>query len=159
MQRYLIRALKSTVMFFVLVTLVYVITYFLGKNSHQEVSFMDLVNQSRIMPLVIFLLVFGFVYPLIGYVRQKVYASKPFDEYKQEVIRMFLQVNFVLVTDDDKKLVFRHKNAVSRFMRLYEDTIVVDYADAPILLSGLRRDTYRLARMIQYYIRNMEKED
>jgi hypothetical protein len=107
--------------------------------------------------LVIFLVAFGFVYPMIGYVKQKIYASKPFDEYKQEVIRMFLQINFVLVSDEDKKLVFRHNGALARLMRLYEDTIVVDYSDSPILMIGLRRDTYRLSRMMQHFIRNMEK--
>jgi len=159
MQRYLIRALKTIVLLFILVALVFAISYYLGRGSHPEIIFMDLIRKSDITSMVIFLVIFGFVYPMIGYVKQKVYASKPFDEYKQEVIRMFLQLNFVLISDEDKKLVFRHKGAVARLLRLYEDTLVLDYSDSPILLIGLRRDTYRLSRMMQHYIRNAEKEE
>ncbi|MDR0295569.1 MAG: hypothetical protein LBH91_05195 [Prevotellaceae bacterium] len=159
MQRYFFRALKTIVLLFILVALVFGLSYYLGRGSHPDITFMDLIRRSNIPMLVIFLVAFGFVYPMIGYVKQKIYASKPFDEYKQEVIRMFLQLNFVLVSDEDKKLVFRHKSAVARLMRLYEDTIVLDYSESPILLIGLRRDTYRLSRMVQHYIHNTEKED
>jgi len=160
MQRYLIRALKSIVMFFVFGTLIFLISYFLGRSSHPGLTFMDLIRQSDTTSIVIFFVAFGLVYPLIGFVKQKVYASKPFDDYKEEVIRMFAQVNFVLVSDENNKMVFHHKNALSRLLRLfYEDAIEVNYADSPILLGGLRRDTYRLARMVQYYIRNTEKEE
>ena len=160
MQRYFIRALKSILMFFALGALIFFISYLLGKGSRPDLTFMHLVRQSDTTSIALFFVAFGLVYPLIGFVKQKVYASKPFDEYKQEIIRMFSQVNFVLVSDKGQKMKFQHKNALSRFMRLfYEDAIVVDYANTPILLSGLRRDTYRLARMIQYYIRNTEKEE
>jgi hypothetical protein len=156
MQRYFIRALKSILLFFVMGTLFYALVYFIGKT---ELTFMEFIQQSKITNIVIFFVVFGLAYPLIGYVKQKVYASKPFEEYKQEVIRMFAQVNFELTADENKKMVFRHKNALMRFMRLYEDAIVIDYSDSPVLVLGLRRDADRLSRIIQYYIRNAEKEE
>ncbi|MCL2098256.1 MAG: hypothetical protein FWH23_05800 [Bacteroidales bacterium] len=158
-QRYFIKALKAIVLFFVIGTLIYVIGYFLGKSSRPDLTFAELIEQSNITSIVVFFVIFGLAYPLIGYVKQKVYASKPFEEYKQEVIRMFAQVKFELVSDNDNKMVFRNKSALSRLMRMYEDKVTVDYSDSPILLLGLRRDVYRLARMIQYYIRNAEKED
>jgi hypothetical protein len=34
-------------------------------------------------------------------------------------------------------------------MRLYEDSIELDYSDNPVILSGLRRDVDRLASRVQ----------
>jgi len=158
MQRYFLRVLKSIVLFFVMVALIHVLIYFIAEESRFD-TFMEFIGQSDLRSMAILFLVFSMVYPLIGYVKQQVYASKPFDDYKQEVIRMFAQANFVLESDENKKLVFRNKSAFSRLMRLYEDAVEVDYSDSPILLRGLRRDAYRFARMIQYLIRNTEGED
>ncbi len=155
-QRYLMRALKSTFLFFLLGILVYVVTYLLGRSSHPEVSFMDLIRQSDIKSMVIFFVAFGFVYPMIGYVKQKVNVNHFTDEDKQEVIRMFEGVNFVLDHEEGTKLVFRHRNLAARIMRLGEDWIEVDYSDNPVVVSGLRKDAYRLSRMIQYYVRQSE---
>ena len=157
MQRYFIRALKSILLFFIFGTLVFVLVYYTGTKS-SDVNFMDFVYMSNIKNIIIFFTVFGLVYPMIGYVKQKVYASKSFDEYKEEVVRIFSQVNFVLISDKDKKMVFRPKSELLRLMRWYEDAVVVDYSDAPVLVNGLRRDAYRLSRRIQDYIRNVEKE-
>ena len=159
MQRYFIRGLKATLMFFMIGTLIHVLIYLIGNDSEPKLSFMEFIRKSDITSISIFFAVFGMAYPLIGFVKQTVYASKPFDEYKQEVVRMFTQVNFVLVSDKDKKMVFRSKSALTRLLRLYEDTIVLDYSDSPIVLKGLRRDVCRLSRMIESHIRNNEQED
>lgn len=154
--RYLLRALKSMFLFFLLGTLVYVLTYLLGRGNNPDLSFMDLIRQSDINNMVIFFVAFGFIYPLIGFVKQKVYLNRPFEGDKQEIIRMFADVNFLLEKDENNQLYFRHKNPVARIMRLGEDKITVDYSDNPLVISGLRKDAYRLARMIQYYARKAE---
>jgi hypothetical protein len=159
MLRYFIRALKSTFLFFLMVILIHVLIYYMGRDSRAELTFMDFILQSDLRSMAWFLLVFGMVHPMIGYVKQKVHVSKPFEEYKQEVIRMFSEANFVLESDENKKLVFRNKSAFSRLMRLYEDAVEIDYSEATIVLSGLRRDAYRFARMIQYHTRNTEAEE
>ncbi len=158
--RYLIRALKFTFLFFLLGLLIFVLTYLFGKGSHSEATFMDLVLQSDVKSMVIFFVAFGLVYPLIGYVKQKVYLNRAFEEDKEEIIRMFSDLNFVLQKEEDKKLYFRHRNTITRIMRLGEDKVEVDYSDNPVVVSGLRKerkDAYRLSRMIQHYVRQVEQ--
>jgi len=58
MQRYLIRALKATVLLLALAALVFVISYYLGRSNHPGVTFMDLVHRSDITSLVLFLVIF-----------------------------------------------------------------------------------------------------
>ncbi len=155
--RYLIRALKFTFLFFLLGLLIFVLTYLFGKGSHSEATFMDLVLQSDVKNMVIFFVAFGLVYPLIGYVKQKVYFDRSFEGDKQEVIRMFSDLNFVLQKEEGKKLYFRHRSMLTRIMRLGEDKIEVNYSHNPLIVSGLRKDAYRLSRMIQHYVRRVEQ--
>ena len=159
MQRYFIRSLKSILLFFLFGTLAYVLVFYTGTKNSETQNFWDFVcAYGNLQNMIIFFTVFGLVYPLIGYVKQKVYASKSFDEYKEEVVCIFSRANFVLISDKDKKMVFRPKSGLLRLTRLYEDAIEVDYSDTPVLVNGLRRDAYRLSRRIQDYIRNVEKE-
>ena len=155
MTRYFIRALKSIILFFVIATLVFVISFVLGNSSGNPIAFKDLLQGSDLFHLTVFGVVFGLVYPLIGYVKRKVYINHSFDEDKQEVIRLFADVRFTLLSDEDKKMIFQHKNPVVRFMRIYEDRIEVDYSENPVIMSGLRRDVDRLARRVQQL---MQKE-
>jgi hypothetical protein len=46
-----------------------------------------------------------------------------------------------------------------RLMRMYEDTITVNISDNPIIIEGLRKDVYRIARTIEWHIRDDRKED
>jgi hypothetical protein len=136
----------------------FVAAYLTGSNK-TDISFVEFVQLSNIRNMIIFFVVFGLVYPFFGYLNQKIYLNRPFEEDKQEIIRLFSETNFVLYKDEDKKLIFRHKNPVTRFMRLYEDEIMIDYSENPILMNGLRRDTFRLTRMVQHItLRGSEEE-
>jgi len=105
--------------------------------------------------MLIFIAAFGFIYPFIGYIKQKIELNRSFAEDKQEVIQLFSAAGFVLEKDENNKLVFRNRSILSRVLRLGEDGVEIDYSDNPIVVSGLRRDAYRLARMVQHYVRNI----
>jgi uncharacterized membrane protein YciS (DUF1049 family) len=156
MNRYFIRALKSTILFFILTVLVFVISFGLGNSSGNPITFKDLLRGSDLTSLIIFGAVFGMVYPLFGYVKRKVHTNHPLDEEKQEVIRLFADARFEVSSDEDKKIVFRHRSPLARLMRLYEDGIEVDYSENPVVLSGLRRDVDRLASRVQRLVQKEE---
>ena len=156
MNRYFIRALKSLVLFFVMAVLIFVISFVLGNSSSNPVTFEDLLRGSDLLNLSIFGVVFGLVYPLFGYVTRKVHTNHPLHEEKQEIVRLFADVRFELLSDENEKLIFRHKSPAARVLRLCEDRIEVDYSDNPVLLSGLRRDVDRLAARVQQAV---QKDD
>jgi uncharacterized membrane protein YciS (DUF1049 family) len=152
MKRYFIRALKSIALFFVLVVLVFVISFVLGNSSDNPISFKELLQGSDLYHLTILGVVFGAVYPLFGYVKRKVHLNHSFDKEKQAVISLFSDARFELLSDEENRITFRHKNPVTRFMRLYEDRIEVDYSENPVMISGLRRDVDRLAHRVQQLV-------
>jgi hypothetical protein len=157
MNRYIIRAIKSTILIFILIVMVFVLSFELGNASDNPISFKDLLLGSDLKSMAIFGVVFGMVCPLLGFVKRKVDTNHPLDEEKQEVIRLFADVRFEVSSDEDKKLVFRHRSPVARLMRLYEDRIEVDYSGNPIVLSGPRRDLDRLASRVQRLLQQEEK--
>jgi hypothetical protein len=42
---------------------------------------------------------------------------------------------------------------------MYEDKITVSKIDNPIVIEGLRKDVYRIARTIEWHVRDDRKDD
>jgi uncharacterized membrane protein YciS (DUF1049 family) len=155
--RYFIRALKSTALFFVLAALVFVLSFALGNSADNPITFEELLRGSDLLNLAIFGVVFGAVYPLFGYVTRKVHVRLRNDGEHDDLDRLFADVRFELLSDDGEKLIFRQKNPVTRLMRLYEDRIEVDYSENPVALRGLRRDVDRLVARLRWLAQNESK--
>jgi hypothetical protein len=124
--------------------------YSFSEKSKPDMSFIDLIPEWR--PMLVFFFVFALTYPLISFVRKEVWLSKPFAEERLNIIGVLGNVGYELESDKDGVLKFRLKNRFYGFMRLFfEDALEVDYsAGSPITVIGMRRDTYRIARHIEY---------
>ena len=68
-------------------------------------------------------------------------------------MKEFEQAGYVKMDEDEEKLTFRMKNKFTRFMRAYEDTVTITKGEAPLILSGNRKDILRLASRIEYALR------
>ena len=75
---------------------------------------------------------------------------------KKEIITLFENANFVLESDNGKTMVFRLRNKFLRLVRTYEDAITIDYTETPATISGLRKDTLRFSRSIEYLMREQD---
>ena len=158
-KRYPIRAIKSILQFFIIAFLAFAVAFLvsnkqLNPDTEQPYTFLELIQASNLTMLILLGFVFGFVYPFIGYISQKVSIVRPITEEDKEVIKkLFSDTRYQMISDEDNKMVFRTTNQVARFTRLFEDAIEVDYSSNPIIFSGLRRDTYRLSRAIDWQLR------
>jgi hypothetical protein len=160
--RYLIRALKSVVSFFVLALLAIALVYFTTAEQERQVSFWGFLQAGNNLTwMSVFLIFFGFVYPSIGYVSQKIACPRALSEAdKEAIIRIFAAARFLPEQDADSRLRFRHRHRLTRFLRLYEDTITVDYSEHNTLtVEGLRRDAYRLARTVEWQLLKADEEE
>jgi hypothetical protein len=147
--RYIIRVLKSILFITGFVAILLCIIYFLSDKRDDNVTFQDLIPQST--QLVIFFVLFGIVYPLVSFVKKDVMLVKTFSEERINILRIFDSMEYELTGEKNGILTFRLKSRFSRFMRLlYEDMVEVEYNEGKVVLSGLRRDVYRLARYIEY---------
>ena len=154
-KRYFIRVAKYLVYLAVYLVLFLVIFSLI---SGSEFKYEALFRQDTKWQLIGFLLFFSFIYPFFGYITKKVFLSSTFENDKESIMRIMSENNFVQTSQFDNTLVFRHKSPFIRFLRMYEDQIVIEFSENPIAMSGQRRDVYRLARMIEYASRNNSQE-
>lgn len=154
-KRYLIRAIKQLITFLIALTLIIGV---FSITSGKEFRFDTLFRPGTGTQLTIFLLVMSLIYPLFGYVTRKVHLNKSFEEDQTTIKDIFFTNRYVIEGEGKGFVIFRHKSSFIRTMKLFEDTITVDVSDNPIKLEGPRKDVYRLGRMIEYAIRDLDKQ-
>ena len=141
-----IRSVKYFFIFIVLVSIFVCILVLLTPNHTYEHIFATSPEDRALFKygswwqmLVIFALIAA-IYPGLTFV-------------KKEVMKEFEQAGYVKTDEDEEKLTFRIKNKFTRFMRAYEDAVTITKGEAPLILSGNRKDILRLASRIEYALR------
>jgi hypothetical protein len=151
--RYFIRSLKAVLLFLVMALALFAVAYYASAQK-DTLSFWALLQASNPYKILLFLGVFGFVYPFIGYTSQRIPRHRDLtDSDREAIIRIFAQARYVQTQAENGKWVFRHVSSLVRFTRVYEDAIEVSVDSNPMLLEGLRRDAFRIARAIEHHLR------
>jgi len=151
LKQYLTRVVKYLIYLVIVFVLVIAIFSLTSKSSF---SFSNLFREGTEMQIIIFLLVMSFIYPFFGYARKKVYLNKSYTEDKAKILEVFERSRFEVESEGENTLNFRHKSFVVRMFRMFEDRIILDYSDNPIAIEGQRKEVYRIARMIEYAVRD-----
>ena len=154
---HIVRSVKYLVYCFILLSLFLALVFYTSDHGHLN-YFWEIIPPDSYWQIALFLIAFAAIYPLFGYANRKVYLNRPFDQDKEALIEPILHANYQIKEDHDQKLVFRHKNAFTRFMRLYEDAITIDHSDNPVIIKGLRRDVYRFSRYMEHTVRQLSRE-
>ena len=154
-KKYFARVAKYLI--YLLIILLLFVTIF-SLTSGKDVSFDVLFRHDSKCQMAGFLIFFSFVYPFFGFVKKRVYLNSSFENEREKILNILFSANFVVIAEDGKKITLRHKSPFIRFMRMFEDEIVIDFNDNPIILSGLRRDVYRFARSIEYATRESNRD-
>ena len=155
MKKHLIRSVKYffyiAIFFCILVTIM-----FYTSTRPEGTTVFDLFKEGAWWKILLFFIAFAGVYPFVGYQKKKIYTAENLKTKKDEIITLFENANFVLESETETSLTFRLKNKFLRFMRTYEDAVVIDYSDIPATISGLRKDTLRVSRSIEYLMRERD---
>ena len=150
--KYLIRVVKYMV-YLAIVFFLIVGIFSITSKSGEGISYDNFFRAGTKPQLIIFFVLMSFVYPFLGFVKKKVYLNKSFAEDKQKIKEIFTNSRYIIVKEDAFTITFRHSSTFIRAMRMFEDSVIIDFSDNPIVLEGQRRDIYRLARTIEYVIR------
>ncbi|MBQ7998446.1 MAG: hypothetical protein IJ296_03890 [Bacteroidales bacterium] len=155
MKKHLIRSVKYffyiAIFFCILVTIM-----FYTSTRPEGTTVFDLFKEGAWWKILLFFIAFAGVYPFVGYQKKEIYTAENLKTKKEEIITLFENANFVLESETETSLTFRLKNKFLRFMRTYEDAVVIDYSDIPATISGLRKDTLRFSRSIEYLMRERD---
>ncbi|PKO98988.1 MAG: hypothetical protein CVU13_07625 [Bacteroidetes bacterium HGW-Bacteroidetes-8] len=150
-QQYLTRVIKYLIYLAIVFTLVVAI---FSLTSGTGFSFTNLFREGTEIQIIVFLLAMSIIYPFFGYAKKKVYLNKSYLEDKAKIVDVFDKSRFSVEFEGTTSTTFRHKSVVVRMFRMFEDRIVLDFSDNPISLEGQRKDVYRIARMIEYAVRD-----
>ncbi|MCK9627149.1 MAG: hypothetical protein M0R37_00990 [Bacteroidales bacterium] len=154
-KKYLIRVAKYLV--YMAVVFFLIITIFALTSGQKEFNYESLFRAGTGIQLLVFFIVMSFAYPLVSFIKKRAYLNHPFAEEREKVLKVFENSNYIIVAQEATTITFRHKSPVTRLFRMYEDTIIVDFSDNPIILEGMRKDVFRLARSIEYATREVSE--
>ncbi|MDR1552641.1 MAG: hypothetical protein LBS69_04155 [Prevotellaceae bacterium] len=125
----------------------------------ETASFSHFLKDGRPLQMLCLVIVFAVIYPFIGFATVKVYLNKAVNDDKNEIIELFNQRKYALVSDENKILVFRPVNKFHRLTRMYEDCLELDYSDTILKFHGLRKDVYRHKRMLEEFAQKTQTKD
>ena len=156
--QYLVRSLKTLIQYTLLFGMVNLILYFLASAQGKELA--DMWQEGSLPKIAMFFVAMAFVYPLVGYVKKEAYMKRSLKnkEEKDKIVEIFENAGFRLDKEDNEKMTFVLRSKAMRVFRLYDDAIeVVDASESFIMVSGKRKDVYRIIRAIDY--KNQQEEE
>lgn len=115
-------------------------------------SFQELLAERRSTIFVILLLVYTLVYPLISFVKVKRHLNGSFTENKSYFDEAFQLLGYILVDETGSKIVYRKKSKLTRMMYFWEDKVILETAENPVIISGMRKAVHRINRSIEHAI-------
>lgn len=154
-KKYFSRAGKYFI--YLILMLVIIIGIFTLTSKAQDFRYENLFRPGTGGQMLLFLVAISLIYPLFGFTRKKVYINRSYAEEKEKIKEIFFNNRYVVVSEEQNRVEFRHSSTFVRFMRMFEDTIVIDGSDNPIVLEGPRRDLLRFARHIEYVLKDTQE--
>ena len=148
-KRYIIRVAKYLIYFVVLMSIPLIV---FSIASDQPFDLNTLLVPGSTSKIVIIIIAFALFYPMIGFSSQNVYINNAFEQDREKIEGVFANSRYIVDQRTDKTISFRHSSSFSRLLSMYEDTIVLDFSENPLVLTGARKNVTRFARMITYAI-------
>lgn len=157
--KYLIRSLKYLLYFLVIFFIIVGLLFLWQYTKNTDITFSGLFREGSLPKLVIFFLLVAAIYPALGFVKRKFHLNGDYAKYAGTIENTLKDAGYEIGSKDDEKVVFRHRKAITRLTRMYEDAIVFDLRQDPIVVDGLRKDVDRILRAISYRISREEEEN
>lgn len=151
--KYLIRSIKYLLFITVIFALLIGVVFLASKEA---TSIESLFVPGALPKIAIFFVIVAAIYPMFGYIRKEAHLNKEYSDVKDVVDNIFSTAGYRVASEDHDKIVYESSKPLVRFMRLYEDQIILNKSENPIVLEGGRKDVYRLIRTIEYKINRDE---
>lgn len=156
--KYLLRSLKYLVYLCCIIVFLLAVVYFTSSHA-QGLRFTDLIDPSKQKLFALFLLAVAAIYPTLGFGSHQLWSNSVFCNDKDLIKSVMQNAGYVITYEDEHILKFRPRNMMARIRRFFEDELVFDGHNNPILLSGMRKDIVRFANRIALELRKDGQAD
>lgn len=155
-KKYIVRVFKYAI--YLSVVFVLIVTVF-SLTSSNGFDYKNLFRPGTGYQLIIFFVAVSLIYPFFGFAKKRVWLNNGFENDRAKILEIFSNSKYSVEEETKEHIVFRHNSPMLRLMRMYEDKIILYITDNPIVIEGLRKDVYRLARTIEWHARDDRKDD
>lgn len=157
----LVRSIKYFIVFIILVSAVTCGIVLITPGAEFRQIFLPmseggLFKDGALWQMLVLFVVIAAIYPGLTFVKKEVMIEGDFEDHRDKILKEFDDAGYEKTEEDPEKLTFRLKNRFTRFMRAYEDAVTITKGEAPLILSGNRKDILRLAGRIEYALRKEE---
>ncbi len=159
--QYFIRSVKYFFSFAILFSLIIVILVLTTEGATFATVFAPegaMFKAGSFPKILLLFLAVAAIYPALSYVKKEALITGTYEENKEKILSVFENYGYEIVSEDDQTVTIRIKNKMTRFMRMYEDKVIITKGESPLILNGYRRDIEKLARGIQYVAFKREEE-
>ena len=147
--KYFIRSIKYFIYFSLLTTAIISALVFTGL-AEGDIDTMFRGGASAIWKIAVFFVAVAAVYPKVGFINRKIASDKKLADVRGEIISYLQERQFELESESSDTMTFRHRSAVNRLTRMFEDRITITASDGIIEMEGLRKDVFRLSTGLEY---------
>lgn len=147
--KYLIRSIKYFFYFALLTTLIITALVMTGL-AEGNIDDLFRGGYSAIWKIAVFFVLVAAVYPKVGFICRSVPAQGSWNDIREAVISFMKERQYDLETEDGQSVTFRHRGALNKLTRMYEDRITLTLTEEGLAMEGLRKDVFRLATGLEY---------
>ena len=155
--KYLVRSLKYLVYFAVLFCIM--VAIIVVATHHSIADAPNLFRKGSLFEIIAIFVVFAAIYPAFGFKKNRIVFNWDFESLHKYIFKTMKNAGYKLISEDDEKIVFRHKSGSIRFARMYEDSITFFIKERPVVVDGPFKDTQKLVNNIYYFHRQDNPEE
>ncbi|MFA7116095.1 MAG: hypothetical protein WC140_02510 [Bacteroidales bacterium] len=159
--KYFVRSLKYFLWFILIfiIIMIVLITTTKGYNLTDLNRIFDpevgLFKENSLWKILVFFAAVSGVYPLMAFSKKDVYINGTYEDNKEMIASVFNDRGYEVIEETPNMIKYRLRSKGTRFMRLYEDAVVLIKNNDFITLSGFRKDIIR----IDSYITMVSKKE
>ena len=147
--KHLVRSIKYF-FYFTILTVIIISALVITGMAEANIETMFRGGYSALWKIALFFALIAAFYPKVGFIRRSIASDKDWSGIKGTVISYMNDHQFILENDAEDMMSFRHKGALSRLSRMYEDRITVNKTTDGIEMEGLRKDVFRMSAGLEY---------
>ncbi len=153
-KKYLIRAVKFVIYFYVLGAILYYIMYVVGGNPLSSLPDFSTLFTPR---LIFGLTLLGVCYPLLGFKSVSIQLPEGgWEEHGKPLHEAMSQCRLKFKRNEDGKLIFGAEMPMRRVSTMFEDEVTLELnGDNMLTIKGLRKDVARVRLRVDDYLRRM----
>lgn len=156
MIQYIRRLFKFLVYALIFIVLILIIIPVITKERSVSETFRDLIAQKEFIIIMLLFAVYSLLYPVIGFTKMKRYINGSYEENRVFFEGAFDALGYIKIKESGQEIVYRKQSKLARASQLWEDKIVLDTTDNPVIISGMRKAVVRINRRLE---QSMLKKD